>query len=354
MKKQRLPFVLLITLITLSLIASTAGAAPKDGPAVSLSAAKNEFSQAEEVLVTVTISNPSGHSVRVLRWFTPMDGVEEPIFTVKVNNAPVDYTGAVYKRPAPTGSDYITLKSGESSDYVVNLGDYYDLSRTGQYKIHFYAASGNLFSEKSSNAASADFLASEAISLKIEGRAAKGKPTPPPPPPPGGNTYNACTTAQQGALVKARGNAKTYASGAKNYLSGGNPDGLRYVTWFGVFDTSRLKNVSDHFTAISNAFVSAGINFDCSCKQNYYAYVYPTRPYNIYLCRVFWVAPDTGTDSKAGTLIHEMSHFNVVASTNDYVYGQSGAMNLAVTDPGKATNNADNHEYFAENNPSLP
>jgi peptidyl-Lys metalloendopeptidase len=62
----------------------------------------------------------------------------------------------------------------------------------------------------------------------------------------------------------------------------------------------------------------------------------------------------TGTDSKAGTLIHEMSHFNVVASTDDYVYGQTGAMNLALTNPDQAVDNADNHEYFAENNPFNP
>jgi peptidyl-Lys metalloendopeptidase len=43
------------------------------------------------------------------------------------------------------------------------------------------------------------------------------------------------------------------------------------------------------------------------------------------VCHAFWPAPANGTDSKAGTLIHEMSHFNVVAGTNDWVYGQSGA-----------------------------
>ncbi len=96
------------------------------------------------------------------------------------------------------------------------------------------------------------------------------------------------------------------------------------------------------------------ITFDCGCKQNYYAYVYPTQPYKIYLCKVFWQAPLTGTDSQAGTLIHEMSHFNVVASTDDYVYGQAGAIQLASTNPDNAIMNADNHEYFAENTPSLP
>jgi len=96
---------------------------------------------------------------------------------------------------------------------------------------------------------------------------------------------------------------------------------------------------------------NAGVAFDCKCKQNYYAYVYPNQPYNIYLCKVFWTAPLSGTDSKAGTLIHEMSHFNVVAGTDDVVYGQTGAMNLASNDPNLAITNADNHEYFAENTP---
>ena len=48
-----------------------------------------------------------------------------------------------------------------------------------------------------------------------------------------------------------------------------------------------------------------------------------------------------------------MSHFNVVASTDDYVYGQTGAKSLAITNPDNAVMNADNHEYFAENTPPL-
>jgi peptidyl-Lys metalloendopeptidase len=49
-----------------------------------------------------------------------------------------------------------------------------------------------------------------------------------------------------------------------------------------------------------------------------------------------------------------MSHFNVVAGTDDVVYGQSAARNLADTDPDAAITNADSHEYFAENTPALP
>jgi len=47
-----------------------------------------------------------------------------------------------------------------------------------------------------------------------------------------------------------------------------------------------------------------------------------------------------------------VSHFNVVAGTDDVVYGQSGAKSLAISDPNKAIQNADSHEYFAENTPS--
>ena len=65
----------------------------------------------------------------------------------------------------------------------------------------------------------------------------------------------------------------------------------------------------------------------------------------------FWTAPVTGTDSRAGTIVHELEP-NVVAGTDDLGYGQANARNLASTDPQKALNNADNHEYFAENTPS--
>lgn len=354
MNKLRLQVAIFFTfLAALLLIVGTVVAAPKDSPLVSLSAAQSEYAASQDVLLTVTISNPTGHTIRILKWFTPTNGVEESILDVKLNGESVSYTGAIYKRPAITGNDYITLKSGESITSSVNLGDYYDLSGTGQYEIFYNAASYYLYTEKGNSATIPDSLTSEPISLKIEGRVAKVRPTPTPPPP-GGTTFNACTTVQQSTLINARTQAAAYASGAENYLFGIGSGTPRYLEWFGVFTASRYNTVKTHFTSLSDAWDTAGVTFDCKCKQNYYAYVYPTKPYTIYLCKVFWSAPLTGTDSQAGTLIHEMSHFNVVAGTDDYVYGQAGARNLADTNPDDAVMNADNHEYFAENNPSLP
>ena len=73
----------------------------------------------------------------------------------------------------------------------------------------------------------------------------------------------------------------------------------------------------------------------------------------IYLCGAFWNAPATGTDSKAGTLVHEASHFTVNGGTQDYAYGQAECKSLAINNPDEAIFNADSHEYFTENTPPL-
>ena len=352
--KVRLQAFVLVLLVALFLT-SAVGAAPKDGPSVSLSMEKGEYKAADEVLVNITVSNPHNHTVRVLKWFTAAEGVEEPLFSVTRNGEPVAYIGAHYKRPPVTGKDYISLKAGQSISQTVNLADYYDLSQSGQYEIFYAVASFQLFDEKANNFQLRDSLVSEKLSVNIEAHAAK-RPTPTPTPPPGGagTSFSSCTVDQQTLLLQARQNATSYATESQSYLTSHNSSTQRYVEWFGAFSTSRYNTIVSHFNAISNAFNTANINFDCKCRQNYYAYVYPNEPYNIYLCRVFWQAPATGTDSKAGTLIHEMSHFDVVAGTDDVVYGQSAARNLAVTDPNAAITNADSHEYFAENTPPLP
>ncbi len=356
MKKSKVYFQLFVfVLLAALLFTSTASAASQAGPSVSLSVEQSEFDSTQDVLVTITISNPTRHAVRVLKWFTPAEGVEEPLFTVTRDGEPVPYAGAIYKRPAATSKDYIALKSGESLVWTVNLADAYDLSQSGQYEISYAVASFHLFSEKGNAFQFRDRMASESISIKVEGR---GEPQISAEPlaaaAAAGTSFTSCTTAQQTTLNSARNQAKTYASGAKSYLASHSSGTQRYLEWFGVFSSSRYNTVSNHFTAISDAMSNANVTFNCKCKQNYYAYVYPTKPYTIYLCKVFWKAPLAGTDSQGGTLVHEMSHFNVVAGTDDFVYGQTGARNLADTDPDSAVMNADNHEYFAENNPALP
>ncbi len=343
---------IVLTLWTIMALAGTASASD-GGATVTLSADATYFAVDQPVIVHVTITNPTGHSLKLLKWYTPVDDVEGPLFSVQQNGVKAAYIGPLYKRPKPTHEDYVNLKAGESITRDVNLGLYYDLSVSGNYTISYDTSSWELYSEKGNGRKDADRLTSNELKLSITGRT-YGVPTTEKPLAVSGSTgYVKCTADQQTKLTKARIQASTYSADALSYLNAGKLDS-RYITWFGVYDSLRYSTVDTHFGKISTAMDTAAVTFDCGCKKNYYAYVYPTKPYVIYLCRVFWNAPLAGTDSQGGTLIHEMSHFNTVASTQDYVYGQAGAKNLAITDPGKAIGNADNHEYFAENNPHLP
>ena len=131
MPKRHFQFIVFVfVLAALLMTAGNAGAAPKDGPVVTISTTQSEYIASQEVLINVTISNPTRHAVRVLKWFTPAEGVEEPLFTVTRDGEPVPYIGAIYKRPAATGKDYIALKAGESLVRTVNLADSYDATVT--------------------------------------------------------------------------------------------------------------------------------------------------------------------------------------------------------------------------------
>jgi peptidyl-Lys metalloendopeptidase len=355
MKLHKVLLVFLTLLMVLAAMYSGAGAKPSSDAMVTLAVDQTSFAADQEVTVYVTISNPTGHTIKVLAWYTPMPEVEGPLFAVMRDGAAVAYTGAVYKRPAPTADDYIKLKAGESMTSAVPLSQYYDLTASGVYAVTYDVASSNLSSEKDGPNQQVETLTSNTLELAIEGRPASGPAfeAVAPQAVSGATSFNKCTTSQQSTLLSARSQASTYSMDASSYLNSGKT-GSRYTTWFGVVTTTRYNQAKTNFTAISGAMDTKPVTFDCGCKKPYYAYVYPNKPYVIYLCKVFWNAPMTGTDSKAGTLIHEMSHFYVVASTDDYVYGQSGAKNLAITDPNKAVDNADNHEYFAENTPALP
>jgi peptidyl-Lys metalloendopeptidase len=347
--RKNIPVFFALALV-MTLFVFTFSAMAKGGANVTLSVDKTAFAENENVTVSVTISNPSKGALRLLRWYTPFEDVEESLFEITRDGVPVEYIGAHYKRPQPEDNDFIVLKSGESFTRSINLADYYDLSVSGSYTINYNVKSPGLYpAEKAANR-QIDSLKSNDVSIFVEGRAAKIREIEAPSAVSGTSSYTKCTTSQQSLIATARNDAAVYASDSLNYLTSG-ATGARYTTWFGAYTSSRYSTVKSHFTNIKNAMDTASMNFDCGCKKRYYAYVYANQPYNIYLCSVYWQAPAKGTDSKAGTLIHETSHFSIVAGTDDWVYGQSGAKSLAISDPNKAVDNADSHEYFAENTP---
>ena len=341
--------------------------AGSNGVTVSIAADKQSLNKDEDVVLKVTITNTSATPQYVLKWHTPFAGVEDHLFDVTRDGEKVPYLGRHYKRPAPTAKDYYLLKPGASHTSRVELSSMYDMSVTGDYSIRYHAASVNLFTASHDSrgvvatAAEMGEIASTPVSLWINGIHARGTKVGEPfdlakqggaNPSPAGLSFSGCTASQSSTVTSAINAAKTMANGSVNYLNAGT-QGTRYKKWFGTVSSTRYATVKSHFANIKNALDTKPVVVDCSCTQSYYAYVYPTQPYKIYVCNAFWSAPMTGTDSKGGTMVHELSHFNVVAGTDDHAYGQSAAASLALSNPTTAVDNADSHEYFAENTPFL-
>ncbi|MDT8998614.1 M35 family metallo-endopeptidase [Paucibacter sp. APW11] len=329
-----------------------AQAAAAAGLDVRVSLAKPVLIGDVDVVVNVTVTNTSRAVQQVAKSQLPGQVQEGALFRISRDGLPVDYTGPLVKRGPRTAADFLSLAPGVSLSYEVELTAYYDLSQNGRYALEYVGLNKH-------DGAEGLVAATAPTYFWLEGRTAKF--TPDLQASQGLNalagsiSYTGnCSSSQKTALQNAVTAATNYSQGATSYLSGAGSGTQRYKTWFGTYSASGWNTAKSHYTSTLDAFKNKPLTLDCSCKQSYYAYVYPTQPYKIYVCNAFWSAPATGTDSKAGTLVHEMTHFNVVASTDDWAYGQSAAKSLAISNPAKALDNADSHEYFAENSPPLP
>lgn len=317
--------------------------------------------------VEVTVTNTSHKTARIPKWHLPSAVAESNLFAISRDGEEIRYEGRMIKRTTPTAADFAILRPGQSHRVTLDLGDAYDLSHAGAYTITFATSLQFASMSGSTQLKQANGLPmvtqSAPMRIWVEG----GEPNPSerlqvaaqatraatPSAVVNGVNYVGCSSARTTAARTAVDSARRYSENAKGYLNS-NKTGPRYTSWFGGYTSSRYTTAKQHFAAIDRAIdQNAGqVKINCGCTDNFFAFVYPNRPYEIFVCNAFWRAPNTGTDSKAGTLIHEMSHFDAVAGTDDWAYGQSAARSLAASNPTRALNNADSHEYFAENTPT--
>lgn len=337
-----------------------AGAASAAGLELRLDApADKDFGSGK---ITYALTNTTDRTLHVLRWQTPLDGLTGRLFEVTRNGERVDYVGPMYKRAEPTAADYIELKAGQTIATEIDLTAYYDMKGGGQFDVRYARDARDVVKEVNTTAKAGvvggylDFDRKGAATIWVDA-AADAFNAPADDVKAGAgilaatNSFVGCSTTRQNQITSGRTNATSYANNSKNYLTAGT-QGSRYTWWFGTYNSSRYTTARSHFNSIHSALSSQPFTFRCDCSDSAYAYVYPNQPYTIYLCNAFWSAPATGTDSKAGTIVHETSHFNVVAGTDDWAYGQTAAHNLATSNPSRAVDNADSHEYFAENTPA--
>ncbi|MEE9327329.1 MAG: M35 family metallo-endopeptidase [Cocleimonas sp.] len=309
---------------------------------IKLDILQQKHNRNDAVIVQTTFTNTSNKPIKILKWNTPLEGkFYAEIFTVKHENGkPIAYLGKLVKRHPATEDDFVTLKAKQSIVASLDLSKAYALSNVGRYTAQYRV------NNKSDNKATSQQVASFEINEKRKLKPLQKQAN-----------FTSCSSSRVSVLNNVMPQAVNIANNAVNALNTtaveNRPAATRYTTWFGSYTIDRYQTATTHFDSIKDALDNQQINLHCDCNESHIAHVFPNNPYNIHLCSSFWNLGITGTDSQAGTIVHELSHFIAVADTNDHVYGQSSARNLALTNPINALNNADNHEYFAENTPFL-
>ncbi|KAJ1300409.1 hypothetical protein OPQ81_005229 [Rhizoctonia solani] len=253
---------------------------------------------------------------------------------------------------AGQASAFTILAPGQTIEVDHDLAGAYNFTRCGEGSYQFSASNIFKYVDESGQLKTIE-ASTNSHQFKIAGKLAAASRHG------GGSAINkrevsftGCSAEQQSQIKEAATASNTMVSNANAYLSGLTSGKPRYTTWFGTFNQSRYNTVASHFKNIGADATS--INYDCiDCLThpsmdypNTYAYVDPNVPSKIYLCGAFWNAPATGTDSKAGTIVHENSHFTANGAVEDHVYGQADAQALANSNPAQAIMNADSHEYL--------
>lgn len=310
-----------------------------------------------------TLKNESESSIEILKWGTPFEGeFTNDCFDVRWYGEKVPYIGKIVTRGTPQAEDYIEIPAKGELSEVVFLEDGYEIYKAGSYTIQYRHDSitskviqNKLMTDAQEEQHSAALTSIQSKETEFVLHQGLSEP---------GTIFqlqksSGCSATQKETINCTITKATQIASLAVEALQlapvGKRKQTVRYTEWFGNYAESRYSRVSKAYGKIyhvlKNKTITAYCPTDCS---NYYAYVYPRFPDKIFFCGAFWKAPESGTRCKAGVVIHEVSHFNAVAGTDDIAYGKDGAKNLARNNPEMATRNADNYAFFAENSPWLP
>ena len=335
------------------------------------------FKTHTSVPLQVILTNTGDEDLSVLIWNTPLDPVITDCLEISVDGKKVEYDGPIVKRGAPTAKDYKLIKAGQSIVTDFPVSDAYDTSKPGTYRVKLKTAVPDVQPKRPQMAAmlkAADFKPTKqaikaSTSFKVEkgegrrltlGAAARGKE----------QQKKAAKAATAKAAAKKKpalktlltpltdgGTAMQKTQAKKAHVDGYNlcvaaltnlANNAWYKEWFGTHTTARFNKVKKNYSDVKARMESIQFTYNLTgsgCSSGVFAYTYKGTS-TIWFCDQFWAAPASGTDSKAGTVLHEHTHSD--ASTDDNVYGQAGCRNLAISDPKKAVANADSHEYHGK------
>jgi hypothetical protein len=318
---------------------------------------KREYEVGENIDCSTIITNDHDKDYYLLSRNTPLEGLKSSIFSVTGSGKVLPYDGMLMKRGSPLREEYIFIGAKSSVSTSVDLSRVFSFVSAGSYSVQLKTEL-QYFNNKPENVSTQQVFSNvEVFTLKDSDKEPKVTE---------GQLIRQNSSRILGSPLRAnaaispvfRGSGdrdtatKVYLA-AHDYLLpkcatsakvGGNTN--LYIQWFGRDD--HRSTVEGNYLGIKEAMENYQFELYFNgpkCEPGVVAYTYHGAT-TLYLCDGYFRAPTQGSDSKIGTIVHEMSH--AVAYTEDFKYGEQACQSLAKSDPLDAINNADNYEYFAE------
>ena len=324
-----------------------------------------------EVTCQVVITNNHNADYYLLKRDTPLDDLTSHMFLVKNNeNYDVNYDGFFFKLAKPTADDYVRVLGHSSVASTVVLSKAYSFYDPSIYSMKLHTQllytdspySAPLSQYLTSNTRHMFLLSSDQEPLWTEPENLRRKQA----------LLQDISDSYFPAYAQAGYKSPTFAGAwpddqkiatetAYNLAYSAAPESVKDITerpplykqWFGESSSTRQDKVKGVYNSITDAMNNHAYELDYygdHCKPSekkkfaYTAFDWRT----IVFCYAYFHAKDTGCDSKAGTIIHEMSHSAGHTVDVPGYYGANQCEKLAKNDPDTAVTNADNYEYFSE------
>jgi hypothetical protein len=125
----------------------------------------------------------------------------------------------------------------------------------------------------------------------------------------------------------------------------------RFALWFGTTDEAARARIDERIGVLlqlNEEYSVRNFRRAVPSRPGVFAFVFASDPSHVFLDRAFVSAPAVGTNSRAGTVTHEMSHFTIAGGTRDHAYGTTKCRALARSSPALALGNADSFEFYVE------
>ena len=97
----------------------------------------DKYIKGRPIIINFRLDNTSNRDLRVLSWYTPLEGIQGKIFRVVCDGKELLYEGPMVKRGNPGKDDYVEIGSNNSVSSQVDLSEAYTFPECNECLVEF-------------------------------------------------------------------------------------------------------------------------------------------------------------------------------------------------------------------------